>query len=402
MAKVARIGDAHLPAEVLRRAEQVAAKIETARRKLCEGIRPEDSLERVQKAAHRRREKQRAEMGASQLDPTLERTIEQNEILSMGVFAEGFAASQAVGQINVRLAGGLKRGTGFLVAPGVLVTNNHVIADPLEAASTLVEFEDIDPFGLARAANVCAVDPNGLFFTDADLDVTFVTLDQEARTRTAWLGWHPLVAQEGKIRIGDAINIIQYPRGTAKSVVMHNSHLLHLENDSELHPFCWYSSDTEQGSSGAPIFNARWEVVAVHHSSIPRRNDRGEIVNAGGEPLTAKQFELDPDRAVYIANEGARVSRIVHALSRAEFESEAHAADRNALLALWEESRVRNYGQQAAREGLTARFTRVTPLGAGAGAGAEALGTVGRAPGGASVGTPCGGIAIHLHFEVKA
>lgn len=60
---------------------------------------------------------------------------------------------------------------------------------------------------------------------------------------------------------------------------------------------------------------------------------------------------------------------------------------------LWEKSRLRNHGQQAAREGLTARFTRATPLGAAA----EALTTVD----GTSGGMPKGGITINLRFDVK-
>ena len=30
-----------------------------------------------------------------------------------------------------------------------------------------------------------------------------------------------------------------------------------------------YSTDTEAGSSGSPVFNDQWEVVALHHSVKP-------------------------------------------------------------------------------------------------------------------------------------
>lgn len=70
-------------------------------------------------------------------------------------------------------------------------------------------------------------------------------------------GWHVLLAIQGKIRVGDPVNIIQHPHGEEKAVVVHNSHFLHLENGTNSEQFCWYSGDTEKGSSGAPVFNNR-------------------------------------------------------------------------------------------------------------------------------------------------
>ena len=40
-----------------------------------------------------------------------------------------------------------------------------------------------------------------------------------------------------------------------------------------------YRTPTEPGSSGSPVFNSKWEVVALHHAgsqNAPRLHGRGE------------------------------------------------------------------------------------------------------------------------------
>jgi endonuclease G len=39
----------------------------------------------------------------------------------------------------------------------------------------------------------------------------------------------------------------------------------------------WYMSDTAQGSSGAPVLNDSFQVVALHHSGVARRTIRTTI-----------------------------------------------------------------------------------------------------------------------------
>ena len=35
--------------------------------------------------------------------------------------------------------------------------------------------------------------------------------------------------------------------------------------------FVTYSTDTTQGSSGSCVLNDQWQVIALHHSGVPRK-----------------------------------------------------------------------------------------------------------------------------------
>ena len=77
--------------------------------------------------------------------------------------------------------------------------------------------------------------------------------------------------------------------------------------------FLYYTADTEQGSSGAPVFNDQWYVVALHRQAIARTavdQATGEVVilRKDGQPALI----TDPDDEIaWVSNEGIRVSRIL-------------------------------------------------------------------------------------------
>lgn len=75
-----------------------------------------------------------------------------------------------------------------------------------------------------------------------------------------------------------------------------------------LEEFLHYETDTSPGSSGSPVFSDAWEVVALHHSGVPRRDQQDRILARDGSVWTADMGEHKID---WKANEGARISRIV-------------------------------------------------------------------------------------------
>lgn len=289
----------------------------------------------------------------------LERQIgKTHDILSIEFLEAGLLAARAVGRL--RIAGGVKKGTGVLVGENVLLTNNHVIKSSSEALDAELDLDaEENRYGTPKQCCEFELDPHRFFYSNINLDFTLVAVKPKGYGSLTLkdFGWHPLIEQQGKIRMGDPVNIIHHPLGDNKSVTVHNSNFLFLRDDTEISDFCWYSSDTEPGSSGAPVFNNRWEIVAIHHCGIPKPKDdeTDTYVAVGGGTLTREEVDANPERAVWIANEGIRASRIVGAISKAELSDEGHRTVRDGLLALWDRSNTGRGQLPVATEALAGR-----------------------------------------------
>jgi V8-like Glu-specific endopeptidase len=182
-------------------------------------------------------------------------------------------------------------GTGFLVAPGILLTNNHVLPDRAMAAlaTVLANFEAAPPGApLGRPASV-PLDPDSLFVTNAELDFTFCGV-----RGLDFLGWIALDRNSLGVEASESVNIIQHPRGRPKEVALRDNRVVKAD---------WvvvqYACSTEPGSSGSPVFNNHWEPIALHHASV-KYDDPG--ARPVGKP--------SDDGSSHYLNEGIRISAI--------------------------------------------------------------------------------------------
>jgi len=126
-------------------------------------------------------------------------------------------------------------------------------------------------------------------------------------------GWLRLNPQPGKGFVGEYLTIIQHPNGERKQVCVRENRLLKYDSNG---PFVWYQTDTVGGSSGSPVFNNSWEVVALHHSGVPRTakvNGRTVWLAKDGKPWSEGMAE---DQIDWIANEGIRISQIFEYLRK--------------------------------------------------------------------------------------
>src|SRR5215213_1543390 len=84
-------------------------------------------------ASRRQIEQRRATLQRQIQDPAaamtrLERILQGNDLTDISYLAQGMLCARAVCRIEIRNERGkLGYGTGFLVAPGVLMTNHHVL-----------------------------------------------------------------------------------------------------------------------------------------------------------------------------------------------------------------------------------------------------------------------------------
>lgn len=246
-------------------------------------------------------------------DAMMERVIgATRDFLAIGFFEKGTSASRAVCRIVTNLGGGRRGlGTGFLVTPVLLMTNNHVLGSEDEAKRSTAEFNyQLTDTGASLPVERFGLKPDVFFLTDKDLDFAMVAVEPRSAAGTALssFGYCPLIADEGKIIVRDPLNIVQHPKGEPKQIAIRNNTLLDLPEEPPLDRFAHYETDTEQGSSGSPVFNDQWEVVALHHSGVPRMNENKQILDRDGKVWPESG---DPDNIDWIANEGIRTSRLV-------------------------------------------------------------------------------------------
>jgi len=207
---------------------------------------------------------------------TKEKIIHIDDSVTYAFMAEGVKAAAAVMKLRVpRFENGqamLKNGapvrylgTGWLLTDSLVMTNHHVInarnegegnaleADlRLQAQSTEAQM-DFDADGLAGTE--LAIDE--LLAWETNLDYAVLRIPATGRT--------PLRRASKAIEnINEPVpvNIIQHPGGRSKRYGIRNN-LVSASTATELR----YFTDTESGSSGSPVFNDQWEVVALHKAS---------------------------------------------------------------------------------------------------------------------------------------
>ncbi len=214
--------------------------------------------------------------------------------------------------------------TGFLIAPGFVMTNHHVFASADECDGCGIQFgyeKSID--GNLSAGVVFTLDTNRFFYASEELDFAVVGVNSISIGSGRDLGDFKslaLIPTTGKILVGQPISIIQYPDGGPKKYGVRDNELLIAPTDVDI--FLQYTTDTLPGSSGSPAFNKDWEVVGLHHSGVPEIKD-GRILTIRGMPWEKGM----PDSEIHwVANEGVRVSSICKNLVGARVKAEYQPA----------------------------------------------------------------------------
>ncbi len=146
------------------------------------------------------------------------------------------------------------------------------------ARSSVIEFDYQDGIdGKPRPVQMFPLDPGRFYLADRERDFALVAVGAEPGT-LAQFGFNPLIQAEGKAVIGEFVTIVQHPRGEKKQIALRENRIVDIPER-----FLHYSADTEPGSSGSPVFNDQWEVVALHHASVraPQHTEFGGVLNEG-------------------------------------------------------------------------------------------------------------------------
>ncbi|TIL96295.1 MAG: hypothetical protein E5Y73_01950 [Mesorhizobium sp.] len=180
-------------------------------------------------------------------------------------------------------------GTGFLVGPNLFLTNHHVLNSLDVAVAAKIEFNyEITPENLLlgngappQATQIFALDPDRLFVTSptqGGLDYTFVWIEDAAQ---ATFGAIPMERSSFTVEEGAQAFVVHHPDGRPKEVSLDDTDILGIKT-TIIH----YSSDTMGGSSGAPVFDHRGRLIALHHASRRQAVDlpdggQSDVVNEG-------------------------------------------------------------------------------------------------------------------------
>jgi endonuclease G, mitochondrial len=236
-----------------------------------------------------------------------------NDLLDMNFILRCRIAMECIGRIIFRGPGGGGRATGFLVAPGVLMTNWHVLKTTEHAIGGTVDFSyfrGVDGVETRPVRHMLA--PSRLYLSNEELDVAIVGVDDGGGSIGA-RGFLRLIPDSAKAIGGESVTILQHPQGNPMQIALRENKIL---QDDPASPVIWYRADTAHGSSGAPVFNDSFQVVALHASGRISRNEAGRYVLAGGG--TAETLDgLDESDVVWEANVGMRISRICQWLTQA-------------------------------------------------------------------------------------
>ena len=209
-------------------------------------------------------------------------------------------ASTAVARIVTESRQGV--GTATLVSPRLLLTNHHVTPTPESALEQLAQFEyELQVDGVPTVPCEFRLDPAAFWWTSPveELDATLVAVGARVSggKELAAFGMCSLTAAENKHALGDFVTIVQHPEGDHKQIALRENRLFGRGHRGvTLH----YQGDTLPGSSGSPVFNDQFQVVALHH-----------VGGAKNESHLEDGSEVPAD-----SNEGIRISSIVVALRK--------------------------------------------------------------------------------------
>jgi V8-like Glu-specific endopeptidase len=237
-------------------------------------------------------------------DARLEKVIGgQNNLLKINWLEKALRAAKAVCRV-VCDDGNL--GTGFLTKEGYIFTNNHVLKDIATAKSARIEFNyEVDAAGNVKTRSSYQLDTSDFISSTPDqFDFAKVrVIDNPAQPLSQW-GFVEFDTSAIPT-VSESVTIIQHPKGEDKQIALNANDVVSVWDK-----YLFYTTDTEPGSSGSPVFNKDWKVVAIHHAGKTEA-EGGVQINAKGDKRGANRGILFSKIFDFIASVGNNTKETV-------------------------------------------------------------------------------------------
>lgn len=204
-------------------------------------------------------------------------------------------------------------GTGWLLTPSLLITNHHVVAartpnEPsvtqneirVQARQTTIRFDYLNEHG--PYVECAAIE---LAHTNAALDYAILRIANTSRPPLKTLQAPP------SLRPGDRLNVVQHPGGRPMQYAIRGNHYVGDGGPGYGH-LLRYLSDTEPGSSGSPVLDDSWTVVAIHRASTsvaPQTHPAGPTCT-NNEGVSLHAILSDLPSALMAEVEATRMSNV--------------------------------------------------------------------------------------------
>lgn len=217
----------------------------------------------------------------------LEAVLGDEKYKTLEWYRTGLMRASGVARIGFEATRG--QGTGVLVELGgeqFLVTNHHVIPTRItEIERAVVTFESLDRKKY-RVKELLWTSPI------PQLDATILRLDKEVKGVEP----PPLCAELPDIADKPRVYVIGHPMGGTMSFSISDNALI-----DHRAPKVHYRAPTDPGSSGSPVFDATWALLALHHAgdeNMPRLHGDGAYPANEGLFMNAIVEEFEKARVI--------------------------------------------------------------------------------------------------------
>lgn len=237
--------------------------------------------------------------GKAELEKMIQGT---NSFLDVATWREKIGAIE--GRVCRVEIGDRPEGTAFLLGPNAVLTNYHVVEPVIEGQDGLDPGDVILRFDYKRLGGGAQIHAgqeirlqtgigdwllDSSRYSDVDLELDpkpgdpgpeeldyallqlegepgYEPIGKNAEPGAPARGWISLPQTEHPFEPDTPLFIVQHPRGAALKLALDTDAVIGLYGAGRR---VRYRTNTEPGSSGSPVFDQNWNLVALHHSGDP-------------------------------------------------------------------------------------------------------------------------------------